>query len=85
MVLVVLVGRRGGSVSHVSERQMDGKLRLVRSPISYSKSVSQADNKDNKLKIYTDTLALESDDDPLKTIKHYECENECELSENCRI
>ena len=69
-VLVVLVGAVEASVSHVSEQCGRWTVSFDWSDADgYSKSVSQADNEDNKVKIYTDTLTLKSDDDPLKTIK----------------
>ncbi len=70
MVLVVLVGAVEASVSHVSEQCGRWTVSFDWSDADgYSKSVSQADNEDNKVKIYTDTLTLKSDDDTLKTIK----------------
>jgi hypothetical protein len=70
MVLVALVGAVEGSVSHVSEQCGRWTVSFNWSDADgYSKSVSQANNEDNKVKIYTDTLTLKSDEDPLKTIK----------------
>jgi hypothetical protein len=70
MVLVTLTGVVEGSVSHVSEQCGRWTVSFDWSDADgYSKSVSQADNEDNKVKIYTDTLTLKSDEDPLKTIK----------------
>src|SRR5271157_3969796 len=70
MVLVVLVGAVEASVSHVSEQCGRWTVSFDWSDADgYLKSVSQADNEDNNVKIYTDTLTLKSDDDPLKTIK----------------
>jgi hypothetical protein len=69
-VLVVLVGAVEASVSHVSEQCGRWTVGFDWSDADgYSKSVSQSDNEDNKVKIYTDTLTLTSDEDPLKTIK----------------
>ena len=70
MVLVTLTGVVEGSVSHVSEQCGRWTVSFDWSDADgYSKSVSQADNEDNKVKIYTDTLTLKSNEDPLKTIK----------------
>ncbi len=70
VVLVVLTGAVEASVSHVSEQCGRWTVSFDWSDADgYSKSVSQADNEDNKVKIYTDTLTLKSDEDPLKTIK----------------
>jgi hypothetical protein len=69
-VLVVLVGAVEASVSHVSEQCGRWTVSFDWSDTDgYSKSVSQADNEDKKVKIYTDTLTLTSEEDPLKTIK----------------
>jgi hypothetical protein len=70
MVLVALVGAVEASVSHVSEQVGRWTVSFNWSDADgYKKSVSQADNEDNKVKMYTDTLTLISDEDPLKTIK----------------
>ena len=70
IVLVVMVSAVESSVSHVSEQCGRWTVSFDWSDTDgYAKSVSQADNEDNRVKIYTDTLTLTSDEDPLKTIK----------------
>jgi len=70
MVLLAMVNAVEASVSHVSEQCGRWTVSFDWSDTDgYAKSVSQADNEDKKVKIYTDTLTLISDEDPLKTIK----------------
>lgn len=70
LVTAVMVGAVEASVSHVSEQCGRWTVSFDWSDSDgYSKSVSQADSEDNKVKIYTDTLTLTSDEDPLKTVK----------------
>jgi len=64
MVLVVLVGAVEASVSHVSEQCGRWTVSFDWSDADgYLKSVSQADNEDNNVKIYTDTLTLKSEEE----------------------
>jgi len=70
MVPLAMVSAVDASVSHVSEQCGRWTVSFDWSDIDgYGKSVSQADNEDNRVKIYTDTLTLTSDEDPVKTIK----------------
>jgi hypothetical protein len=70
MVLLAMASAVEASVSHVSEQCGRWTVSFDWSDTDgYAKSVSQADNEDKKVKIYTDTLTLTSDEDPLKTIK----------------
>lgn len=70
IVMVALVGVVEASVSHVSEQCGKWTASFNWSDTDgYKKSVSQADNDDNKVKKHTDTLTLTSNEDPRKAIK----------------
>jgi hypothetical protein len=59
MVLLAMVNAVEASVSHVSEQCGRWTVSFDWSDTDgYAKSVSQADNEDKKVKIYTDTLTL---------------------------
>lgn len=68
--MAMMVGIVAASGSNVSEQCGRWTVSFNWSDIyGCKKSVSQADNDDNKIKTHTDTLTLTSDEDPEKVVK----------------